>query len=233
MIDTWWTVIAEFPKNHPNLIGWFTSSVSAVVLLRGLWSYWKRPIIKVQLGKKAGSHAPVTILLKNKEGETIGKAQAKYLRLLITNAGLTTIKDCRGHLIKVTRRIGQDVKYFDSERHPLGWANYPQSDKRDIPRNDSFYMDVATLLLSDGRSMLYWPDPMPTTLAEFLGSFQGKAGYTFKVRVNADNARPKVVPVEIGFDPEKSDLTFVPLNTRYPLWRLWWWLRALWARRKQ
>jgi hypothetical protein len=72
---------------------------------------------------------------------------------------------------------------------------------------------------------------MPTTLAVFLNSYSGRATYTYYMLIGADNARPRKVPVEIMFDPDQTELTFIPLNTRYPWWRLWWWLRAQWSRR--
>jgi hypothetical protein len=231
ILDTSLLAIANLPTDYPRLFGWFASSVSALAVLKFLWSYWNRPIINVELNSRAGSHGSVMTDLKNIHGIT-GQGEVKYFRILIQNAGLTTIKDCRGHLIKVTRRVGKKAESFASERHPLGWANYPESKKRDIPSGADFHMDVATLLLSAGRSALHWPDAMPNTLGAFLGSYQGRARYTFYVRIDADNARPRIIPVEIGFDPKKSELAFVPLNTRFPLWKSWWWPRALWARRQ-
>jgi hypothetical protein len=117
--------ISDFASEYPKITG----AISVGTVIGALWAYWKRPIIKVRLGKAAGSYAPVTVDVANQKGEVVGR-QAKYLRLGITNAGLTTIKDCRGSLIKVTRRIGNQVTHFDTDVHPLGWSHYSQSDKR-------------------------------------------------------------------------------------------------------
>jgi hypothetical protein len=150
---------------------------------------------------------------------------------------MTTVKDCCGQLIKATRRVqGQQPAIFDTETYRFGWAHYPQSETRDIPRGMSFHMDIATLGLSrdSRRSQLFFGGfgrAMPNPLAEFFNSFPGKATYRFDLLIAADNARPRKVPIEVVFDPEQTDLNFIPLNTRYPWWRLWWWLRAQWSRR--
>jgi hypothetical protein len=232
--DTY-SFISDLATEYPKLAG----MISIGAVLSVCWAYWRRPIINVRLGKKEGSHAPVTVDLRNEEGQIVAQTRVKYLRLLIKNAGLTTIKDCTGQLIKVTRRVaGEKPAYFDTDRYEFGWANYRKSDKRDIMRWQSFHMDVATLvLLSNDRSLLIFGGlgrpGMPNTLDEFLKSYQGKATYTYDLLIGADNARPRVVPVEVEFDPEQTDLKFIPLNTRYPWWRLLWWLRSQWSRRKQ
>jgi hypothetical protein len=223
-------VAAEYPK----LFG----TISGGAILTALWAYWRRPIINVRLGKKAGSYAPVTVDLKNAQGEIVGRVPAKYLRVLVKDAGLTTIKDCSGQLLKITRRVaGKKPEYFYAERYVFGWANYSQSDKRDIARWQSFHMDVATLvLLSNDESQLFFGGfgrHMPNTLADFLNSYAGRARYTYDLLIGADNARPRKVPVEVVFGPDQTELTFIPLNTRYPWWRLLWWLRAQWSRRRQ
>jgi hypothetical protein len=74
---------------------------------------------------------------------------------------------------------------------------------------------------------------MPNTLADFFNSYSGKARYTFDVLIAADNARPRKIPIEVVFDPAQAGLNYIPLNTRYPWWRIWWWLRAQWSRRRQ
>jgi hypothetical protein len=158
-----------------------------------------------------------------------------YLRLRIQNGGRTTIKDCFGNLVRMAvRDIGGKVFDFAREVHPLGWAHYSSSKQRNIPRGETYHLDVATLLLSeDGghNKLVWWPyDPWPTNMLEFLQSLPtGKATYLFEIRVNADNARPRVVPVQFVFDPACSYLSLVPFDTRYPGWRCRW----RWRRRSQ
>jgi hypothetical protein len=196
-------------------------------------------IINVRLGNKVGSLGELTVDHRNEQGQIFAQNRVKYFRLLIKNVGWTTIRDCNGQLVRVTRRVaGAKPAYFDTDRYELGWANYAESGTRDIMRGQSFHMDVATLVLLPGnRSRLVfggWGRPgMPNTLHEFLESVQGKATYTYDLLIGADNARPRIVPVEVEFDPEQTDLKFIPLNTRFPFWRLLRRLRALWARRKQ
>jgi hypothetical protein len=231
-----WTAISNFPTDYPRLTGWFSSAVSAGVLLTALLGYWKRPIIKVELGDKAASHGWVPLLHKNQQGEAI-ETPVKYLRLRITNAGLTTVKDCSGQLLKVTRRVpGNKPNYFDSERgYAFGWAHFDKSDKRDISRWQSY--DIATLVFSpDGRGQLLFGGlnrSMPTTLAAFLNSYSGKATYRYDLLISADNARPRIVPLELDFDPERDSLKFIPFNTRYFGWQILRALRSLQSRRRQ
>jgi hypothetical protein len=221
------TAILNFVAEHPKEV---FGTISGGAILAAAWAYWKRPIINVRLGKKAGSHGPVLFRLPTGQDLPV-----KYFRVLVKNTGLTTIKDCSGQLLKITRRVaGKTPEYFDSERYVFGWANYPQSDQRDIARGQSFHMDVATLGPSNGRSQLFFGGlgrPMPTTLAVFLGSWSGRATYTYDLLIGADNARPRKISVEVVFDPNQTELNFIPLNTRYPLWRLLWWLRAQRSRR--
>jgi hypothetical protein len=87
-----YTAISDLTAAYP---GW-SSTISVGAILAVLWAYWKRPIINVRFGKKAGSYAPVPVDLRNAQGEIVGRVPAKYLRVLIRNTGFTTIKDCSG-----------------------------------------------------------------------------------------------------------------------------------------
>jgi hypothetical protein len=236
VLADWAAAISSFPTDYPRLTGWFSSVVSAGVLLTALWGHWKRPIIKVELGG-ARSHGRVPLV--DAEGKTI-ETQAKYFRLRITNAGLTTIKDCSGQLLKLTRQIaGKEPECFDRDTYVFGWAHNGESNKRDISRRRSFSMDLATLSLSSGqrgRSQLFFGGlgrPMPTTLAAFLNSYSGKATFRYDLLISADNARPRTVSVEFEFDPERDSLKFIPFNTRYFGWQMLWWLRSLQSRRRR
>jgi hypothetical protein len=159
--------------------------------------------------------------------------EGRYLRLRVENTGRTTIKDCSGHLQGIRTQIGSQVANLDSEVVPRGWANFDQK-KRDIPPRAHFYMDVATLVLSLDRtsSELHWQE-VPTTLVQYFRSIPGRATHTFEIRIDADNAHQRTVPAKFTFDPASSDLTsIIPFNTRYPGWRLRWWLRSRRSHRK-
>jgi hypothetical protein len=121
---------------------------------------------------------------------------------------------------------------FDREVHALGWAHHPESNQRNIQGGERYPLDVASLLLSpdEKHNQLYWPDVHKTSMIAFLKSLPaGKATYLFEVRVNADNARPRKVPVRFVFDPACSRLSFTPFDTRWPGWR--WRRRALTRKR--
>ena len=130
-METLLNTLKALPETYPNVFGWFTSSISAAVVIGVAWNWWKRPIIKVELSEEAGSYGPVDAKLANAQGIT-GKGEVKYLRLRVTNAGLTKLKDCCGYLIKVTVRSSKATKHFESDSYPLGWTNYPDSLARDI-----------------------------------------------------------------------------------------------------
>src|SRR5262249_417820 len=82
-----------------------------------------------------------------------------------------------------------------------------------------------------GPSQLFWEQIPPATLYNFLNSFRtapGEVRYTFRVRIDAENENARSRTVKVGFlvDPGRTDLRFIPLNTRWPGWRLRRWLRA-------
>jgi hypothetical protein len=178
--------ISDFATEHPKLTG----GIGIGAVLDTLWAYWKRPIISVRFAKKVGSIGDVIVDHRDQHGQVIAQ---------------TTIKDCNVQLVKVTRRIaGQKPASFDKDRYGLGWANYSASEKRDIMRGQSFHIDVATLVLLPGnRSRLVfggWGRPgMPNTLRDYLDTFPGKGTYTYDLLISADNARPRIVPVEVQF----------------------------------
>jgi hypothetical protein len=134
-------------------------------------------------------------------------------------------------------RKAADKEFFNLDPRTYGWSNDATSKKRDLPYKAAHTLDIARLVMPEGggSSVLFWnPDEMPATLYQFLqrvSSPPSEARYTFRVRIDAENenARTRIVPVEFLFDPSRTDLSFLPFNTRYPWWRLWWWLRAQWS----
>jgi hypothetical protein len=222
-------LVAEHPK--------WASAVSMSAVLSGAWAYWNRSIINVRLGKREGSHAPVTVDIINEKREKIAQVEAKHFRVRIKNAGLTTIKNCSGQLRRVIRRVaGDKPAAFDGDEYHLGWAHHSHSDMRDIQPRQSHQMDVATLVLQTPRSnQLYIGGlnrSLPHTLRDFLSSYKGRATYTLDLLISADSGKPRQVFVELTFDPYQDELTFIPFNTRLPWWRLGWILRAHWVRRR-
>ena len=184
-----------------------------------------------------GSLGEVTVDFRNDQAK-LSIAPEYVFAFVIKNDGLTTIKDCSGQVVGVTRRVaGQKPARFDTDRYDLGWANSSKSDKRNIMRSQSFHMDVATLVLLPGsRSRLIFGGlgrPMPNTLREFLNRLKIKQ-HTHMICSSAltTHARERfqsksclilIKPISI------ADL----LNTRFPCWRLLWWLRSQWSRRKR
>jgi hypothetical protein len=48
-METLLNTLKALPETYPNVFGWFTSSISAAVVIGVAWNWWKRPIIKVEL----------------------------------------------------------------------------------------------------------------------------------------------------------------------------------------
>jgi hypothetical protein len=202
---------------------WLTPLLAAPFLAPAIHKFWIRPIIRVQLDDQADCHER-TPLVSKKDGSFM--ATAVYLRLRIANPGRTTIKDCFGNLLRITvwDEAGKTFD-FNQEVHALGWAHHPQSNQRSIPRAEHYPLDVASLLLSreEKRNRLYWPDVHKTSMLAFLETLPpGKATYLLSIRVNAENARPRLVSVQFVFDPARSRLSYIPFDTRYPGWRWRW-----------
>jgi hypothetical protein len=219
------TAISAFAAAHPALVGSLVTLLTGSVALGLYVKYWTRPIISVRLQEKRGSYGAVPLILSDEKGNK-SLQPAKYLRLHVENTGRSTIKDCSGHAVRFTKRVDGREQAGPKDVLSLGWAHYPDSKKRDIPRGAFFFIDVATLLLlPDGGSALWW-ERMPTNLQDFIFADQGKrATHRWEVRVVADNASPLTIPVEFTFDPRWHDLDVKWCNrARYPLrsfWRCW------------
>jgi hypothetical protein len=238
MFSSLYSVLSDLAAEYPKTFGAITSAISVGGILAAGLAYWRRPVINARFGKNEGSHGLVMVDYRNGQGSIVRQEPVKYFRLRIKNVGLTTLKECGAQLIKVTRRVvGEGPDVFDTDTYQFGWANYSQSDTRNIPSFGSFHIDLATLrMMPNGRSEFFFGGmfrPMPNTLAYCFKSHPGKARYTFDLLITADNARSRKIPIEVVFDPAQTDLKYIQLNTQYPWWRLLWRLRAHWSRRKQ
>lgn len=173
------------------------------------------PVISVRLDEKRGSYGSVP-LVDRVTGQQ--SHQAKYLRLHVENTGFSTIKDCCGYIIRLTKRTSKGQIVPHQEVLDLGWA-HKNTNPRDIPRGAFFHMDVATLHLLPAERKVRLP-LHPTTLDDF---FNERATYELEILVAADNARPcRRVLVTFDFDPQSDELQFTPLNrARYPWWCAW------------
>jgi hypothetical protein len=218
------TTISEFATSNPTLVGALVALLTGSVAVGLYVKYWTRPIVSVRLQPKRGCYDAVDIRFTDDKGNK-GTQPAKYLRLHVENTGRSTIKDCSGDAIRFCKRVDGREKTGPRDVLSLGWAHYPESKKRDIPRGADYYMDVATLLLHpDGSSALWW-ERMPTNLQSFIfaESDRGKkVTHMWEARIIADNARPLTIPVEFTFDPRSHDLDVKWCNrSRYPLWSFW------------
>jgi hypothetical protein len=157
MLEGALSALPNFPKQYPLITGWFTVIVSGGVVFKALWSFWKRPIIRVRLKVRYGSLAPVN--------------NSKYLRLSVANGGLTTLKGCSASMIDATVwRKAADKEFFNLDPRTYGWSNDATSKKRDLPYKAAHTLDIARLVMPEGggSSVLFWnPDEMPATLYQF------------------------------------------------------------------
>jgi hypothetical protein len=129
------------------------------------------------------------------------RASRATFRLHVENTGFSTIKDCCGYIIRLTKRTSKGQIVPHQEVLDLGWA-HKNTNPRDIPRGAFFHMDVATLHLLPAERKVRLP-LHPTTLDDF---FNERATYELEILVAADNARPcRRVLVMFDFDPQTAD----------------------------
>ena len=165
------------------------------------------PVISVRLDNESGSYGTTVVYQVLQQPEQLGGHQlgpvqlltgghqARYLRLHVENTGLSSIKDCSGHITKITKRVRGTPSQAPLDVVDLGWVNKNKM-TTDIPRGAFFHMDVVTLHLTDllpPERKLTIPQGVPTHLLPF---FSDKATYEFEIFIAADNARPRRVRVK-------------------------------------
>jgi hypothetical protein len=157
MFSSLYSVLSDLAAEYPKTFGAITSAISVGGILAAGWAYWRRPVINARFGKNEGSHGLVMVDYRNGQGSIVRQEPVKYFRLRIKNVGLTTLKECGAQLIKATRRVvGEGPDVFDTDTYQFGWANYSQSDTRNIPSFGSFHIDLATLrMMPNGRSEFF------------------------------------------------------------------------------
>jgi hypothetical protein len=220
------------------LIAFVGGSLMATVISAFMKHCIFHPVISVRLDEKSGSYGPTSLIYPD---GTLDH-QVRYFRLHVENTGLSSIKDCSGHITEITKRVWGTPSQAPLDVVDLGWANKNKM-TTDIPRGAFFHMDIATLHLlpikqaglgpSDPRTERKLTIPrMPTHLFPF---FSDKATYEFEILIAADNARPRCVRVKFNYDPQTDELDerrLEPVNkTRYPWWSYWRRLRSRWQER--
>jgi hypothetical protein len=209
-VATDWTAI---------LIGFVGGSLMTAVISAFVKHLIFHPVISVRLDKRKGSYGTIAF---TKDGQK--DHDARYLRLHVENTGLSSIKDCCGHITEITKDIRGTKTPAQSDVIDVGWVNKYKSTV-DIPRGAFFHMDVATLhLLPTERKLEIAAPRVPNHLLTF---FSDKATYEFQMLIVAGNARPSRVQIKCDYDPQSDELSFAPVNkTRYPWWKFWRWLRS-------
>lgn len=200
--------------------GFLGGSVVAWTLNQVVTHGIMRPVISVNLDEKRGCYGPTELLVTDKDGEQTSHS-VRFLRLLVENTGLSSIKDCCGYITKLTKRTGKEEEEIVPKQEiiDLGWAHHAHSSARSIPRGAFFHMEVVTLYLFPTGRVLR-PPRLPTSLMDF---FAEKGTYEFMMLIVAKNAPPREIAVKFDFDPQEDDLKVY--------WRTWadhpWWKRWL------
>jgi hypothetical protein len=98
------------------LIGFAGGALSTAAISAFITHWVFHPVISVCLDKKKGSYGDVKVNDFDKEGNLTGSHPAKFFRLHIENAGLSSIKDCCGYITKITKHTdqGQDAPHQES-----------------------------------------------------------------------------------------------------------------------
>lgn len=185
----------------------------------GIGQFWTNlvihPVISVRLDEGCFGTMP---LYNTKTGEHVH--DARFIRLLVKNTGYSTIKDCCGYFTHVAKRTdGGWLLPEQQEVFTAGWAHYPQSTARSIPRGAFFYLDIIQLYLYPSGQRELQLTYFPTTLKKFLS---GEGTYKIGILIAADNAKPREVDVEFTYDPQRDQLTPEKGNWEsYPRWAVW------------
>lgn len=144
--------------------GWVVGVLSSSTALGLYVKHWSRPIISARLQLKRGSYGPVTRIELDGQGKPTGAThEAKYLRVQVENTGLTTIKDCSGHVVRLTKFVGKKKVRGPYENFGRGWSHNPSSEKYDIARGAAHTLDIATLVLRPGGKSTLEFERLPTT----------------------------------------------------------------------
>jgi hypothetical protein len=176
----------------PTAAAAFSGAVMAFIL-KCILDYYNRPIIQIALRQNGGY----------RKARTVGGYDARYVRLLIHNAGNRVIHNCRGYITSVRKESGA-TPLFDQETTPLTWANSSR-ETMDIPAKVGLYLDVCSLHRPNQISEL-WPS-VPPTHNRFEEFFQDNTTYHFKIIIAADNTVPKTRDVVVMFRTDDEELT--------------------------
>jgi len=178
------------------LIGFLGGSVFSSIL-GGIYAWLSRPILSVRLVRGKGCY--VTTSRGNPPTH-----QARFLRLLIENVGLSAVKGCAGYIVSIRKTASGISQPVEQEVVELAWTG--SSGPRDIPRGAFFYLGLASLDLTLPNRMLglvvNW---MPNHLAPLLAD---TGTFELEIIVAAENAKPVRRTIRFEFDPQQSDLTF-------------------------
>jgi hypothetical protein len=98
------------PTNWPTLLVVFLGGSLTTLVVRALFDWLMRPIIRARLINGRGCY--VTTSRGNPATH-----QARFLRLLIENDGYSSIKDCQGYITSITRIV--NGSHFPVQREVL------------------------------------------------------------------------------------------------------------------
>jgi hypothetical protein len=183
----------------PVLFAFLGGSVMSSVF-GGIYKRWTRPILSAKLVQGMGCY--VTTSRGNPPTH-----QARFLRLLVENRGLSTIHNCKGYITGITQIVNGNRTPLQHEVLELLWSSSGGEKPRSIPRGAFFYMDIASLdLVQPGphilRLSVLW---LPHHFAHLFGP---AATFELQVKIAADNAAPFDRSVRFDFNPQRNDLDF-------------------------
>ena len=121
------------------LIAFVGGSLMATVISAFVKHCIFHPVISVRLDEKSGSYGATSLIYSD---GTLDH-QVRYFRLHVENTGLSSIKDCSGHITKITKRVRGTPSQAQLDVVDLGWANKNKM-TTDIPRGAFFHMDCST-----------------------------------------------------------------------------------------
>jgi hypothetical protein len=114
----------------PVLIGFLGGSVMSWVIA-SVHAWWTRPILSARLVEGKGCY--VTTSRGNPPTH-----DARFLRLLIENQGLSTAHNCKGYITDVTQIVNGNRPPPQQEVLELEWSSGGAAEPRSIPRGAFF-----------------------------------------------------------------------------------------------
>jgi len=189
-------ILSKLVEFLPNLISFIAGFVIAI-FAEPVRRFFFKPNLNLEFDENKGCVSGTFEV--NKEGEKI--ADARYIRVKVTNTTKIIAKNCRAYLINIEKWDGKDnfmpTGYYDSIQ--LAWSCQGWMDRwrgLHICKGVNQYVDV---LVTRNTSEAFDPQIMCKPF-RYLKLFKEKGKFLFTTQVSADRADPKIIKLEFDWN---------------------------------